>query len=241
MFTILNYDVISLILYQLDIEDTLFVSRVCIDSAKFYKSSYMIRILSGKLNMDNANLDQLLSRYHFKSLRETIALLHRLYEPNDKAELFLNDIQDTLLLEYKDSNENFRPYVKDIISLYSNVFVSRYRIILDTTYLEMKSMIIINYNTIIIKYDKYDDWASFGSLNLTVKQFSLSSRCYIKIDESLNQIFISKDMKGSQLIIEDILFSIRLIEDRYEEVFCSLKYLMIQHSNHDILYIQISP
>lgn len=72
-------DNLTSILYYLENNDILIINRICKRFAIYFKSQTLVQILSAKLNMKNATLNQLLLRCHRNAIITVITILAQYY------------------------------------------------------------------------------------------------------------------------------------------------------------------
>lgn len=255
----LNYDILGNILFYLGIDNILGVRKICNHFNNYYKSDDMIQILSSKLNMKNASLNQLLLRYHRNTIMASITLLAPLYNTsfgltNDLA-VYHPSPNEFDIMRYIDSAINNGGTMSGVLTSVplGNIKIKYHKLTItfDESYIKMVANKYIHFKTVIIKYESADVWAvkpRFEWYNLSQCEDNMNSEAYlpllntrpwIKIDDPFMQVSISAEIKGSPLTIDDILFAARsLSADTSTKISKAGNYLIRNDDNYDILCIE---
>lgn len=239
MFTSLSNDELKCIIFNLDVENILRFGTVCKQLNTFHNCNYTIEILSLKLGMEPSSLHQLRLKYHQNAI---IAILDRLAityycDRGFDTESFMNYncnsefilkacITDTLNNEgsaYVDHGCDIE-HLTDI----SNIKIGHnIKISFNYSHLEHQSQVKLKYKTVILRFedDQYwkeipdYEWYNDPELKRHLLLPLMNTKPWIIIDEPFMQITLSSEIKGSSLILEDILFASRgLSNDMYRSV-----------------------
>lgn len=262
MLNVLNDDNLKSVFLYLDVADILIVPKICGKCYHYFRSDNMIYILSIKLNMVSANLEQLLLRYHRSYITPLLNIMVQIYYRFDNGIhpiTFINynnkvvEFKDIIDRAFKNNGRILRAYpnIDDVETTINDISEIKDEDVIgihfDQSYATKQLNIHIGFKIIIIDFSVCENEAirsEVEDFNSETPFILPSPSCYnikpyIQVNDTTKQIIISSDMKKSPLVMEDILHTISLVQCRYRTYGSCSKYIISNENTYDILHIQL--